>query len=117
MQTTMDQNEMAKVTAAEFQKNFGRYRDIAQREAIAITNHGRESVVLISAEEYARFRALDERRAEFVWEMTDDEVAQLEKTEPPAEADAFNHEQGGRTPSSAAEVEGCRSQSGAGNSC
>jgi len=92
MQTVVDQNEMPKVTAAEFQKNFGRYRDIAQREAIAITNHGRESVVLISADEYARFRALDERRAQFVWEMSDDEIAQLEKTEPPAEADAFNHE-------------------------
>lgn len=89
----LDPHIMAKVTAAEFQKNFGRYRDIAQREAVAITNHGRESVVLISADEYARFRALDERKAEFVWEMSDDALARLQVTEPEAEAEAFNDEQ------------------------
>ena len=82
---------MAKVTAAEFQKNFGRYRDLAQREAIAVTSHGRESVVLISADEYHRYRALDTRVAQYVWEMSE-EVEALAKAEPPAEADAFNHE-------------------------
>lgn len=83
---------MAKVSAAEFQKNFGRYRDIAQREAVVVTNHGRESVVLISAVEYERFRVLDERRPEFAWEMSDEDVALLEATEPPVEGDAFNVE-------------------------
>jgi prevent-host-death family protein len=83
---------MAKVTSAEFQKNFGRYRDLAQREAVAVTSHGRESVVLISADEYRRYRTLDARRAEFVWEMPEADVAALASAEPPAEAAAFNHE-------------------------
>jgi prevent-host-death family protein len=83
---------MAKITAAEFQKNFGRYRDLAQREAVSVTSHGRESVVLISAAEYHRFRALDTRRAEYVWEMPEADIAVLASAEPPAEADAFNDE-------------------------
>lgn len=83
---------MARVSAAEFQKNFGKYRDLAQREAVAVTAHGRESVVLISADEYHRYRTLDTRVAQYVWEMPDDEVAALASTEPPAEAEAFNRE-------------------------
>jgi hypothetical protein len=31
------------VTSADFQKNFGRYRETAIREAVTITNHGRDS--------------------------------------------------------------------------
>lgn len=83
---------MAKVTAAEFQKNFGRYRELAQREAVAVTSHGRESVVLISAGEYHRYKALDTRVAEYVWEMSDTDIAALEGAEPPAEAEALNAE-------------------------
>ena len=83
---------MAKVTAAEFQKHFGRYRDLAQREAVAVTSHGRESVVLISADEYHRYRALDTRLAQYVWEMPESDVAALARAEPPREAEAFNHE-------------------------
>lgn len=85
---------MAKVSAAEFQKNFGKYRDLAQREAVAVTAHGRESVVLISADEYHRFRALDSRIAQYVWEMPEAEIAALAAAEAPAEAEAFNHEIG-----------------------
>ena len=83
---------MAKVSAAEFQKNFGRYKELAQREAVAVTSHGRESVVLISANEYHRFRALDTRIAQFVWEMPQDDIAALSAAEASSEAEAFNCE-------------------------
>ena len=83
---------MAKISAAEFQKHFGKYRDLAQREPVAVTSYGRESVVLISAEDYARYRQLDSRQAEYVWEMSPAEADALAQTEPPAEADAFNDE-------------------------
>ena len=52
---------MVSVTSAEFQKGFGRYGEVAQREPVTITNHGRESLVLLSAEEYRRLKRLDRR--------------------------------------------------------
>lgn len=44
------------VTASEFQKNFGAFKEVAQREPAAITSNRRESVVLISATEYTKYR-------------------------------------------------------------
>jgi prevent-host-death family protein len=40
---------MASVTSADFQRGFGRYREVAQREPVVITSHGREILVLLSA--------------------------------------------------------------------
>ena len=53
-----------RVTATEFAKNFGRYREEAQREPVAITSHGRTSGYFVSAYEYAelvRLRAFERR--------------------------------------------------------
>ncbi len=50
---------MVKVSAAEFAKKFGAYRETAQREPVAITSHGRETCYLISAEEYQRLKRRD----------------------------------------------------------
>lgn len=52
---------MDTVTASEFQKNFGRYQAQAQRGAVKVTSHGRDSVVLISAEDYKRLKSMDDR--------------------------------------------------------
>ena len=52
---------MTKVTAGEFQREFGRYRALAQREAVMITNHGRDDVVLLGAEDYARLRRYEQK--------------------------------------------------------
>ncbi len=52
---------MAVTTALDFQRNIGRYQELAQREPVEITRHGRRSLVLLSAEEYARLRARDRR--------------------------------------------------------
>jgi prevent-host-death family protein len=55
---------MVAVTATEFAKNFGRYKEAAQREPIAITSYGRTSGYFVSAREYAelqRLRALERR--------------------------------------------------------
>ncbi len=82
---------MIKVTSREFQKEFGRFRAIAHREAVTITNHGREDLVLISAEEYKRLRRLD-RRAMHVSELSDEELADLEAVQIPAEAAQYNNE-------------------------
>lgn len=82
---------MISVTSAEFQKSFGRYREVAQREPVAITSYGRDSLVLLSAEEYRRLKQRD-RRALHPWELDEDAVAALEAAQPPAEAAGFDHE-------------------------
>jgi prevent-host-death family protein len=55
---------MSAVTATEFAKAFGRYKEEAQREPVAITSHGRVSGYFISArefEELQRLRAFERR--------------------------------------------------------
>lgn len=43
---------MREMTAKEFQRNIGRAQDLALREPLAITFHGRERLVLLSADDY-----------------------------------------------------------------
>ena len=48
----------ARVPATEFQRQIGTmiHRCVTGNEAITMTNHGRDVVVLVSAAEYARLR-------------------------------------------------------------
>ena len=71
----------ATASSAEVARNFGRYKDLAQRKPFAVTSHGRESVVMLSADEYARLKALDDREALYIYELPDDMVEALEKGE------------------------------------
>lgn len=82
---------MAKVTSGQFQREFGRYRAVAHRKAVTITNHGREDVVLVSAEEYARLRSLD-RQAFYAWELPEEIVQELGSVAIPEDADRFDAE-------------------------
>src|SRR5436309_2367898 len=47
---------ITKVTASEFQQAFGALSDKARREPVVITKHGRDSLVVMSAEEWARLK-------------------------------------------------------------
>lgn len=63
------QSSIKKVPASEFAKNFGEYRDYAQREPVAVTSHGRTTGYFISAahfEEYLRLRVLSRRAIKVV---------------------------------------------------
>ncbi|WP_036295355.1 type II toxin-antitoxin system Phd/YefM family antitoxin [Methylosinus sp. PW1] len=82
---------MLKVAAAEFQRNIGRYQDLALRQPVAVTRNGRESCVLLSTEEYRRLKRRD-REALGVEDFTDADIAALEASRPPEEAKAFDHE-------------------------
>ena len=82
----------ATASAAEVARNFGRYTEVAQRGAVAVTSHGRDSVVLLSAIEYARLKALDDRLALYAHELPDDLAKALEHAEPSDSAKAFDHE-------------------------
>jgi prevent-host-death family protein len=83
---------MVTITAAELQRRFGRYRDLALKEPVSVTHHGRESLVMLSAEEYQRLKALDDRQPLYAWELPDDAVEALERVEIPDEAARFDHE-------------------------
>jgi prevent-host-death family protein len=83
---------MVTITAAELQKQFGRYRDMAIKEPLSVTHHGRESLVILSAEEYKRLKSFDNRQSLYAWELPDDVVNALDRVEIPVEAEQFNHE-------------------------
>ncbi|MBX9908144.1 MAG: type II toxin-antitoxin system Phd/YefM family antitoxin [Beijerinckiaceae bacterium] len=83
---------MLTITAAELQKKFGRYRDAAIRQPVAVTHHGRESLVLLSAEEYARLKSFDDRKAYYPWELPDDAVKALDSVEISEASAQFDHE-------------------------
>lgn len=58
---TGDLDQMTRVTASEFQQSFGALSDKARDEPVVITKHGRDSLVVMSAEEWDRLRRRDRR--------------------------------------------------------
>ena len=63
---------MTTVTASEFQKNFGAFKETAQREPVKITSNGRESVVLISAASYAEYEQFKKQKYAYGGEVTEE---------------------------------------------
>lgn len=52
---------MRRVSASEFARNFGQYREMVQREPIAVTSHGRPTGYFVSAadfEEWQRYKGM-----------------------------------------------------------
>ncbi len=82
---------MLKVSAAEFQRNIGRYQDAALTQPVAVTRNGRERTVMISVEEYRRLKRRD-RRVMSLEDFTDADIAALEATRAPESAKAFDDE-------------------------
>lgn len=82
---------MLKVSAADFQRNIGRYQDLALSKPIAVTRNGRESCVLISTEEYRRLKRRD-REVLGLDDFSDTDLAALENSHPPDESAAFDAE-------------------------
>lgn len=72
---------MRAVSATEFARNFSQYREMAQREPIAVTSHGRATGYFISAVEYEDMRRLKARagRSRSVAEMTKKEIDRMIK--------------------------------------
>ena len=82
---------MLKVKAAEFQRNIGKYQDIALTQPVAVTRNGRDGTVLISTEEYKRLKR-GERRVMQLEDFTDEDIDAIEKARIAPEAAAFNDE-------------------------
>ena len=73
-----------KVTTADFIKNYGTLADRALTEPVTITKNGRDRLVILSADEYARLRRRD-RRVVRLEDFSEDEMALIAKTEVPEE--------------------------------
>jgi prevent-host-death family protein len=82
---------MTTATSAEFQKEFGRFRTIAQREPVVITNHGRDDLVVLSVHEYQRLKRRD-REVLAASEFSAVDLKALAGVRIPPEAAAFDHE-------------------------
>ena len=83
---------MIEVASAEFAKNFGRYKEIAQREPVAITSHGRTSGYFVSEHEYAEYTRLKAlaQHAYHVSELPDATIHAMETARMKPEHDALN---------------------------
>jgi len=63
------------VPASEFARNFGRYRMLAQRGAVAVSSHGSITGYFIAPDEYEEFRRFQDRRRSFATAELSDEKA------------------------------------------
>ncbi len=82
------------ISAVEFQREFGRFRTMAHREPVTITNHGRADVVLISHEQYLAFKQFERYAptALFANEIPKEIVDQFGSIPLSAEGDKYNDE-------------------------
>ncbi len=82
------------ITAVEFQREFGRFRTLAHREPVTITNHGRADVVLISHEQYLAYKQFEQYAptALFVSEISKETVDQFGSIPLSAEGDQYDDE-------------------------
>src|SRR5258707_5976245 len=86
-----DVARMIKVSAAEFQRNIGRYQDMALVQPVAVTRNGRERTVMISVEEYRRLKRRD-RQVMSLKDFTDGDIAALEAVRAPESSKGFDNE-------------------------
>src|SRR6516165_3894280 len=84
-------SSMIKVSAAEFQRNIGKYQDAALTQPVVVARNGRERTVMISVEEYHRLKRRD-RRVMGLGDFTDEDIAALEETRAPEASKAFDSE-------------------------
>ena len=83
---------MREVPATAFARNFGQYREIAQREPVAVTNHGRATGYFVSAiecEDMQRLKA-HARKVRAVADLTQTEIEEMTARRMSAEHDHLN---------------------------
>jgi len=76
-----------RVTASEFQQAFDALSDKARQEPVVTTKHGRDSLVVMSAEEWERLKRRD-RRVGLATELPEEWVEAVRNAEVP---DEFAH--------------------------
>ena len=79
--------QVTKVSASEFQQAFGALSDKARHEPVVITKHGRDSLVVMSAEEWQRLKRRD-RQVGLTAELPDEWIEAVRSAKVP---DEFAH--------------------------
>ncbi len=82
---------MIHFSSAECQRQWGKVQDTAMTQPVTITNNGRDRLVLLSVQEYARLKRRD-REVLSIDNLTEEEVAAIAAAEPPADTAQFDHE-------------------------
>jgi len=80
-----------KVTASEFQRAFGALSDKALRSPVTITKQGRDHLVVVSAEEYARLKRRD-RQSGYAADLPDELAKAFQEAQVPEEFNYLNAE-------------------------
>jgi prevent-host-death family protein len=81
--------DIIRVSSAEFQRAFGLLADKALTVPIAITKHGRDHLIVLSADEYARLQRRY-RRVHLAAALPDDLLAEVEQARMDPEHDHLN---------------------------
>lgn len=68
-----------RVSSADFIKNYGSVTDAALTEPVTITRNGRDRLVLVSVEEYARLKRRD-RRAVAIDQVSAEDIRLIESS-------------------------------------
>ncbi len=73
---------MIQVPSSEFSKNFGKYREAALREPVAVTSHDRVTGYFVSAEEYEGYEKAKKRmsKALAVEELSEETIQAIAKS-------------------------------------
>lgn len=79
------------VSAADFQRNIGKYQDVALSQPVAVTRNGRQSCVLISTGEYIKLKRR-EREVLALEDFTESDADVVRRAKPSEYAQAFDHE-------------------------
>lgn len=82
---------MVRVSSTDFQREVGRYADMALSQPVTVTRNGRDRTVMISAEEYQRLKRRD-RRVLLAEELTSAELEAIALAEVPAKMAYLNAE-------------------------
>lgn len=83
---------MVTVPASEFSKHFGRYREVAQREAVAVTSHDRVTGYFVSSTEYEEYLHMKARmpKAYAVEELSEETILAIAASKMDAKHDHLN---------------------------
>jgi PHD/YefM family antitoxin component YafN of YafNO toxin-antitoxin module len=83
---------MRQTTTTEFTKNFGQWREVVQREPVAVLSHGRTTGYFISTlefDELQRLKALS-GRSRGIEDLSEKEIDEMMATRMPPEYDHLN---------------------------
>ena len=73
--------KMEPVPAAEFTRNFGRYRMLAQKGAVPVTSHGRVTGYFVPPDEFEEFQRFRAQRHSFATvDLPDEKVRAIMET-------------------------------------